>query len=110
MYSQTLISSMEVFHVKLSYMSKSSIKHFICGIIVMVFSITSNNISVVLWWLVLLVEQTSSTRSQPVKSHKKLYYIKLYQVQLQLLYHNSPYFNNQITLNVHILLKTAIIL
>ena len=50
----------------------------------MVFNTTFNNISVILWRLVLLVEETGVTveNHQPVVSHWQIYHIMLYQVHL----------------------------
>jgi len=50
----------------------------------MVFITTFNNISVISWQLVLLVEKTRVPRENhwPVESHWKLYNIKLYWVHL----------------------------
>jgi hypothetical protein len=45
---------------------------------------TFNNVSVILWWLVLLVEETGvpEENHRPVVSHWKLYHIILYWVHL----------------------------
>jgi hypothetical protein len=50
----------------------------------MVFNTTSNNISLISWWSVLLVEETGVPREnhQPAASHWNLYHIMLYQTQL----------------------------
>jgi len=46
----------------------------------MVFYATSNNILVILWWSVLLVEETGV----PGKNTDKLYHIMLYRVHLSM--------------------------
>ena len=42
---------------------------------------TFNNISIISWWLVLLVEEVGETH-RPVASHLEIYHIMMYQVHL----------------------------
>ena len=50
----------------------------------MVFNATFNNISVISWWSVLLVEETSEPEenTRPTQVTDKLYYIMLYRIHL----------------------------
>jgi hypothetical protein len=47
----------------------------------MVFNVTFNNVSVISWWSVLLVEETGEN-NRPVSTCDKLYHIMLYQVHI----------------------------
>jgi len=53
-------------------------------VIVMLYNVTFNNMSVKSWWSVLLVEETGVSREndRPAASHWKLYHIILYRVHL----------------------------
>ena len=70
-------------------LSKNSLSKeaaFIVRAKAMVFNATFNNISVILWQSVLLVEETGVPREndRPAASHYKLYHIMLYRVHLTL--------------------------
>ena len=66
-----------IFIVLLDNQQFNSLNVFVC---LMVFNTTFNNISVISWWSVLLVEETVGPREnhQPVQVTDKLYHIKLY--------------------------------
>ena len=66
-----------IFIVLLDNQQFNSLNVFVC---LMVFNATFNNISVISWWSVLLVEETVGHREnhQPVQVTDKLYHIKLY--------------------------------
>ena len=67
MSNPDLFTTKEVMRVAMSFSMKSDI----CGVRVMGFNTTFNNISAKLWWPVLLVEETGVPRQnhQPAISH-----------------------------------------